>query len=235
MRADSHRMGFKRSCWAIGLASALTIISMLCYPGGTARDHTTAGYSLQNNFLSDLGMTAAYNGQRSIVSAVLFIASLILVLVSMQQGLFGIIGLFKGERVARWFARAAGASGLLACAAFVGVASTPENLAMDWHVRLTMLAFRILPAVPLFLALAAFTSSIFPQRVVALWACLAVFLAAYIVLLQWNRQLPTAGTFTLMVLAQKIVTVVAIGVFLYQLLEAERALARTRSASAQPR
>src|SRR5205823_3965085 len=40
---------------------------------------------------------------------------------------------------------AAGAVGLLACAAFVGVALTPENAVMDLHVAFTLWAWRIVP------------------------------------------------------------------------------------------
>jgi hypothetical protein len=41
----------------------LTVAAMLAYPGGTATDPTTSGYSFFANVLSELGMTRTYAGQ----------------------------------------------------------------------------------------------------------------------------------------------------------------------------
>jgi hypothetical membrane protein len=50
----------------------LTALAMLVYPGGTASDATTRGYSFFTNFFSDLGRTQARNGEPNTMAASLF-------------------------------------------------------------------------------------------------------------------------------------------------------------------
>ncbi|MEP6766190.1 MAG: hypothetical protein ABJB66_17900, partial [Gemmatimonadaceae bacterium] len=69
---------FARARWSVIIASICGVSAMLLYPGGTPLDHTTAGYSLSQNFLSDLGMTVSYNGLPNSFGALLFIVSLML-------------------------------------------------------------------------------------------------------------------------------------------------------------
>jgi len=52
---------FARGRWIVGIAVVLAIVSMLLYPGGTTLDPSPRGYSRWQNFLSDLGMTVAYD------------------------------------------------------------------------------------------------------------------------------------------------------------------------------
>lgn len=64
---------FSRAQWAVGLALSFAIASMFLYPGGTGLDASTAGYSLWQNFLSDLGMTVAHNGQTNGVGGLCYV------------------------------------------------------------------------------------------------------------------------------------------------------------------
>ena len=66
---------FVRGVWSIGVAAGLAVVSMGAYPGGTTHDHSTPGYSFFHNFLSDLGMTVAYDGRSNRLGAALFVAS----------------------------------------------------------------------------------------------------------------------------------------------------------------
>jgi hypothetical protein len=54
----------------------LTVAAMLAYPGGTATDPTTSGYSFFANVLSELGMTRTYAGQPNTVSRALITMAL---------------------------------------------------------------------------------------------------------------------------------------------------------------
>jgi hypothetical protein len=54
------------------LALLLVVASGLSYPGGTIHDASTRGYSFTHNFLSDLGTTVAFDGQRNTKGARLF-------------------------------------------------------------------------------------------------------------------------------------------------------------------
>jgi hypothetical membrane protein len=63
----------RRARWTVGFASVLAIGAMTRYPGGTVLDRTSPGYSLSRNFLSDLGMTVAYDRLPNRLGAGLFV------------------------------------------------------------------------------------------------------------------------------------------------------------------
>ena len=102
---------FSRTRWAIGLAVVLTAAAMLLYPGGTALDHSTRGYSVSRNFLSDLGCTVAFGGQPNVSGAVLFVAALGVLVVALSGCMVEFIRLLSGSRASRFWARLAGAVG----------------------------------------------------------------------------------------------------------------------------
>src|SRR5262245_53310609 len=51
----------------------LAVAYGLLYHGVTVLDESTRGYSFTHNFLSDLGVTVAFNYQRNVAGAVLFV------------------------------------------------------------------------------------------------------------------------------------------------------------------
>ena len=110
----------------------LTTIAMRVYPDG---------YKLTQNFFSDLGATRSWYGHPNHVSAVLFTIAL---------GTLGIAFIvFAGAwRDLGPKARAAGivsqVFGTLSGAAFLAVASTPVNLALDLHNAFVVSAFGLL-------------------------------------------------------------------------------------------
>jgi len=118
--------------------------------------------------------------------------------------------------------------GFLACAAFVGVAVTPENRVMSLHIEMTLLAFRIFPILALLFFLASVSSETFPRRVSVVWAALTVVLTAFVGVLGWGPSLETVGGLEFQVVAQKFVAIVAVVAFLIITVEADRALATTR-------
>jgi hypothetical membrane protein len=201
---------FAWSRWSIAVSAALSITAMLLYPGGTVLDASTRGYSLTQNFLSDLGMTVAYGGRPNRVGAILFTVSLLVLVLGLGGALAGFVKRYAVEPAARRFAIAAGAVGLAASAAFVGVAFTPEDRVMDLHVRFTLLAFQLLPVAALFVTLAARRSRVAPTSAVVAWAVMSVALAAYAALLQWGPSLRTPEGLETFVVAQKAITIVIV-------------------------
>ena len=87
---------FARGRMAAGVATVLAIGSGLRYPGGTFRDHATSGYSITHNFLSDLGMTVAHDGEPNRLGALLFVLSLTILVV----GMGGLCAQFAGPLIA---------------------------------------------------------------------------------------------------------------------------------------
>jgi hypothetical membrane protein len=216
---------FARAQWAAGIGAGLGLASMVAYPGGAAFDHTSVGYSPAHNFLSDLGMTVAYDGHSNRLGAALFVMSLITLVVGLGGALVGFIRLYGQAPVARRLSYAAGALGVLVCAAFTGVAFTPENQVMALHVSFTNLAFRVFPGVTLLLTLAALFHGAFPKRVPIGWAVLTAVLAAFVVVIEWGPPFTTPDGLSAQVIAQKIVCITALLVIVYQSREADRWLA----------
>ena len=64
---------------ALGLFILLQILGMLVYPGGTMHDSSTMGYSLSQNFFSDMGAYVARNGDPNYLSMIFFAFSLTIV------------------------------------------------------------------------------------------------------------------------------------------------------------
>jgi hypothetical membrane protein len=203
----------------------LTLGSVFQYPGGSRLDHKAAGYSFSHNFLSDLGMTVAYSGRQNSFGALLFTLSLSIVVVGLAATLVGFARLCSETPHARRLSRAAAGAGLIVCAAFVGVALTPENRGLELHIEFTMVAFRVFPLVPLLLALASRYSSVLPRRVFIAWATLTAVLAAYVVVIGWGPTTATPEGLTLQITAQKIVAMSAVLIFVYLSVEADRAAA----------
>jgi hypothetical membrane protein len=200
---------------------------MARYPGGTALDRSSPGYSPAQNFLSDLGMTVAYGGQPNRLGAFLFILSLVTLVVGLGGCLVEFLRVCSTEPRPRRLARAASAVGLLVVAAFVGVAVTPENRVMALHVRFTLFAWRVFPVLTLFLALASLSSSVMSRGVTIAWAGLTVILLAYVLLLGWGPSVETLDGLRVQVVAQKIVVVAVVSISLYLSIEGNRAAGRT--------
>lgn len=101
----------------------LTTISMHFYADG---------YRFTGNFLSELGMTTTWWGRENHTSAALF---------SISLGTLGIAAIVFAWSEPR---RASRVLGMLAGAAFLGVACVPVNIAFDAHNALVTAAFALL-------------------------------------------------------------------------------------------
>lgn len=212
----------QRLRWTIGLALALALGAMLRYPGGTPLDTTTEGYSLSRNFLSDLGMTVAYNREPNGLGASLFVASLLLLIIGLGSAVAAIIRLHWADRASRRWAQGAAACGVLAGAAFAGVAATPENRVMALHITFTLWAWRLVPVAAGLMALASLQSSLFPRRVALVWSILALLLAGYAALNAWGPSLASMEGLRAQVIAQKAATALLTLTLFYMAQEADR-------------
>ena len=187
----------------VGLGLALALGAMLRYPGGTALDAATKGYSMSRNFLSDLGMTVSYSGRSNSFGASLFVASLLVLVIGLGGSLAAIIRLLLADPGSRRWGRCAATFGFLACAAFAGVAVTPENRAMAIHVSFTVWAWRLVPLVAGFMALASIQSPLLRRRVALVWSLLTVLLAGYAVLIASGPSVASPEGLLVQVIAQR--------------------------------
>jgi hypothetical membrane protein len=212
---------FSRAAWTVGVASVLAVGAGVRYPGGTLLDTSVDRYSMSLNFLSDLGMTAAYDGEPNRLGASLFVASLLLLVVGLGQCLVAIVRL-HGTAIARRWARVAGVCGLLACVAFTGVAVTPENRVMSVHLSFTRWGWRFVPLAAGFMAFASRHAPQFRLRAARTWLLVTILLAAYAALLEWGPGLDSLDGLRTQVLAQKAAAVVLTSALLVLAREADR-------------
>jgi hypothetical membrane protein len=220
----------RRTLSIVGIATAMAVAAMLRYPGGTALDATTHGYSVSHNFLSDLGMTVAYNHEPNRLGASLFVASLLVLVIGLGS-VVGVIARFLAvDAMSRRWARLAAVALLLVCVAFAGVAVTPENVLMPLHVSLTIWAWRLVPIVALFLAIASRQNAMLRQRAAVAWFTSALLLGAYAALLSWGPSVNQPNGLFVQVVAQKTATLVVIAVLLISVAEVERANGAARGA-----
>ena len=105
----------RRAQWIVAAATAIAIAAAFRYPGGTALDTTTSGYSPARNFLSDLGMTVAYNHEPNRAGAAFFVVSLLLLVVGLGGVVAAVARFLAGDARSRLWARLAAAALLAAC------------------------------------------------------------------------------------------------------------------------
>ena len=123
---------------------ALTAIAMAVYAGGTTADPWSSGYDFTGNFLSDLGATRAWSGAPNHASSILFGIAL----GSIGLAFIAFAGAWRAFAFTRGRAVIAGLAaqlfGTASGAAFVGVAVTPVNRALDLHNTFVLAAFGLL-------------------------------------------------------------------------------------------
>ena len=214
---------FKRTASTSIIATALTAGAIVRYPGGTLHDRSRVGYSFTRNFLSDLGMTVSYSGASNRLGAALFTASLFVLVAGLGWTLATIVRLLARERAARGWASLGAILGLFACAAFAGVAVTPENRVMAIHVAFTIWGWTIVSLVAVHMTLASFQSTRFHRRASVAWLVITALLALYAWLLRWGPDLATPSGFKAQVIAQKVAACVVVLGLMYVAREADRA------------
>ena len=215
---------FERAQWSAVVAAVLGLVAMLLYPGGTVLEHDTSRYRITQNFLSDLGMTVAYNGQPNRIGSALFVVSLGALILGFGGATIWFIRLYSSTPKSRIFAWGAGIVGLAVCLSFVGVAFTPENAAMSMHVQFTLFAFRIFPLSAALMFLAAWQSGVASSRVVGVWVFVTVSLIAYAAFLTFGPSAKIPNGLVAFVIAQKCITVAIIGALAFLCRDAARTL-----------
>lgn len=126
---------------AVVIFIALIGIAMLVYPGGNFDNKNANSYSLNKNFLSDLGSTRAYDGGLNISSMILFIIAM--VTLSLSFSLFTLNYKSICEKKGRLFpiGKITVFFGSLCGLSFIAVAAAPVNLYPEAHLQIQRIAF----------------------------------------------------------------------------------------------
>ncbi len=175
----------------------LTAIAMRVFPGG---------YSFFHNFFSELGGTRTWAGQANTTGAVLFSIAL----GSLGFAFVAFAGAWRAFAFAHGRARPAGVAAQLfgtgSGAAFVAVAVTPVNVALELHNTFVVAAFGLLLGYAAAMTLVSWRNGIPRRQLVASTAYL-VLVAAYFAVVAYgvSAGIATARGRMILVVSQKIV------------------------------
>jgi hypothetical membrane protein len=157
----------------------LTLVAMLAYAGGTARDPAALRYQFFDNFFSDLGRMAAHNGEPNTVAAMLFITALT------GAGL-GLILFFivlprtcRRRKDAYALSILGSLAGLISGLSFIGVAFTPADVAGRAHTMLVYYAFVSFLIAVVFYFVAVLLVPDYPRIYAAVFAAFGAILQAH--------------------------------------------------------
>lgn len=182
----------------------LVAVAMAVYAGGTSWDPQAPRYELTHNFLSDLGMTHTWSGHASYASSALFFFALASVGVSLIM-FASTWREFAHARGRSTFAgRASAALGMASGLAFVGVASTPFDLALLWHNAFVLAAFGLLLGYVIALTIVMATNGASPVQNALNVAYVALVLG-YVALIFFGPRLHTPDGHQIQVIGQKII------------------------------
>jgi hypothetical membrane protein len=223
---NRRRVSWALARFALALAVVLIVGSMMLYPGGTALDESTRGYSFARNFLSDLGSTVTFNGERNVVGAVLMGAAVIIGVLVLAGSFVGTVRSLSPSPRARIFARLAAVAGALVCAGFLGAALTPIDRAWRLHRLSSLIACHAFPAATALLAIATRRDGRFRTRATTGWVTLTLVLAGFIAVAYLGPSMSTEPGLMTQVITQKIMAATALVVLWLEVREAELAGSR---------
>jgi len=125
----------------LGLFIIFNIIAMLTYPGSTYHDNLSLGYSLTQNFLSDLGRTVSFSGETNFFSSLFFNMGLILTGIVFTFHYFHIWRVFLQDSP-QILSLIGSTFGMLGGLSLIGVGLTPSDLYLDIHIICSIWLFR---------------------------------------------------------------------------------------------
>lgn len=145
-------------------------LAMLAYPGGSIPDSQSPGYSIGQNYLSDLGRNRSFSGEENRTSARLFSWSMIALAVSIVP-FFLFLPTHAPDRVV--LLRVATVSGVVSSIALIVIASTPTDIAAVPHVYALLVWIAAILVTCSIHFLALFSS----KEVNLLWSALSLAMA----------------------------------------------------------
>jgi hypothetical protein len=182
----------------------LTALAMVLYAGGTWFDPTTAHYHFTGNFLSDLGMTHAFSGRANYASSALFCIALATVGGTLVAFVWTWREFAFEHRRAAIAGHAAAVLGTLSGLAFVGVAFTPFDLALNAHNTLVIAAFGLLMLFVATITFVMWRNGISGARLAANLVYLAC-VAGYVALVLRGPRMSTPHGHAVQVIGQKLI------------------------------
>jgi hypothetical membrane protein len=194
----------------------LSTAAMFFYPGGTYSDEATTGYAFTQNFFSDLGRTAAHNGDSNTVSMVLFIIALSLAGLSLIVFFLAVPPHFAENHTARRFSVIGSVVGVISGIGFIGIAAVPADVNLTLHARFVYVAFTGFLLVVFCYSAAILKSRAYPRAYAYAYLAYAVVLAIYLAVLFSGPEVETSRGLTIQAVGQKIVVYTGIACVVIQ-------------------
>jgi hypothetical membrane protein len=183
----------------------LSTVAMFFYPGGTYSDEGTTGYVFTQNFFSDLGRTAAHNGDSNTVSMVLFIVALSLAGLSLITFFLAVPPHFAENRTAKRLSIIGSVVGVISGIGFIGIAAVPADVNQTLHTDFVYVAFTGFLFVVFCYSTAILKSRTYPRAYAYAYFAFAIILALYLVILFSGPEIETTGGLTIQAVGQKVV------------------------------
>ncbi|MHA2003214.1 MAG: DUF998 domain-containing protein [Candidatus Thorarchaeota archaeon] len=180
---DWRRRSFLMAMFGTLQSFVLIPIAALFYAGGTESNASSPGFSLIENFLSDLGMITAYSGQPNLISSFFFNATLFLLGVFLILYFLAMPDFFKGHKESKWLSIAGSATGIFMAATFIGGSLTPADIYRPIHLMFGAMAFVSALPVVIFYTLAILLNENYPNWNAIGFAVLGAVILVYLVLL----------------------------------------------------
>ena len=189
----------------------LSTLAMFFYPGGTYSDESTSGYSFPQNFFSDLGRTAAHNGDSNTASMVLFVMALSLVGLTLVLFFLAVPQHFASSHRTKRLSAIGSVVGVISGISYIGIAAVPADINLMVHGYFVLTAFGALLLVVVCYSTAILRSQVYPRTYAFVHFASAVILALYLVLLfsgpdvETTSDVVTTSDVTIQAVGQKVV------------------------------
>jgi hypothetical protein len=201
---------YRYTFFSCGLFVLLTVVAMFTYPGGTFTDRRTTGYEFFRNFFSDLGRVTAPNGQANTASLILFFIALCMAGLSLILFFLAFRSFFKADWITNILSLVGTVSGVASGLFFIGIACVPYDLFLSIHYQFVFWAFRTFFVAVSIYAYLIFQQHMYPRGYGWIFGAFAVFLAAYIALLEFGPSAATTDGLIIQATGQKVIVYVSI-------------------------
>lgn len=201
---------WRTACFLLALVGCtqfvvFSAVAMHFYSGGTPLDSSTMGYSLTQNYLSDLGLTSAHSGTSNTTSMILFTVTMCLAGVAVAFFFLAAPGGFEKNRGARRSSIIGSAAGVISGISYIGIGAMPSDVNHGLHLAFVNAAF-----VTTFLAVVCYRtamheSNTHPRGYALVYSLFAGIMAVYVVALLLAPSAETNTGLTVHAVGQKIV------------------------------
>ena len=184
------------------------VLSIILYPGTTFLDHSTIGYDMTKNFLSDLGRTVTYLGNPNFYSSISFIFAITMVFIGLFTYFLAFPFIVNKGNISYRFSQLGSLFGIICAFSFLGIALTPDNYYHNWHMIFVHLGFRMFLLVMIFHSMAiGFNNLSISKKPIFVYFIFGLVLAWYIYLLNWGPALDEPDGLAINVISQKITVI----------------------------